>query len=327
MTRLTDACGRQVHYLRISVTDRCNLCCSYCMPPEGIPLLAHADILSYEEIARVARIAVKLGFDKLRLTGGEPLARKGLVGLVSMLGQIEGLSDLSMTTNGTLLASHAMALRQAGLHRVNISLDTLKPGRYRAITRGGALDDTLAGIEAAHAAGLEPVKINMVVLSDMNADEVVDFAARSLTHGWHVRLIERMAIGIPPPEGAAGMDVAEMRARIEAVYGALEPADLHGSGPAQYWRIAGAPGTIGLIAADNWHLCGSCNRLRLSADGRVLPCLFSSLEYDLRTPLRRGADDNAIAELLSQIVAAKPAGRRRSATPGPAGRAMSRTGG
>jgi len=184
-----DSCNRPISYLRISVTDRCNLRCVYCMPKEGVPLCAHDKILSYEEIETIVRAAAELGINKVRLTGGEPLARLGLADLVRMLARIPGIDDLSMTTNGTLLARHADALARAGMRRVNISLDTLQPARFRQITRRGKLADALAGIEAAHRAGLEPVKINTVVIRGLNDDEIVDLARKTVDDGWHLRFI------------------------------------------------------------------------------------------------------------------------------------------
>ncbi len=328
VTLQCDSLHRPISYLRVSVTDRCNLRCVYCMPEEGIPLQSHEDILRYEEIARLVRVAVGLGITKVRLTGGEPLARAGLVGLVRMLAGIPGLEDLAMTTNGTLLAGQAVALAEAGLKRVNISLDTMRPDRLRTITRRGRLEDVLAGINAAQQAGLTPTKINMVVVRELNDDEVVDFARRTLTDGWHVRFIEVMPLG-QGMCGAAGeyVPTGETRAMIEEALGPLQPAALMGNGPARYWRLARAEGTIGFISPLSEHFCALCNRLRLTADGRLLPCLLSDGEIDLRRPLRQGADDEALRELFLQAIAAKPEGQRLGERVIPRGRLMSRTGG
>ena len=336
MTRY-DAHHRAISYLRISVTDRCNLRCVYCMPPEGVPSCAHEEILRYEEIETVVRAAAELEFHKVRLTGGEPLVRKGIVDLVRMLAAVPGIDDLSMTTNGILLRRYADELARAGLKRVNVSLDTLRPERFRQITRGGELADTLAGIQAARRAGLTPVKINAVIIRGLNADEVVDLAYKTVSDGWHVRFIEWMPLGGPAmgeiqwAEGLVTTD--EIRAQIEAALGPLEPASVEaGAGPARYYRLAeaGGPlaaGTIGLISALSDHFCGTCNRLRLTADGKLRPCLFSDDEIDLRTPLRAGAGVNEIKDLLAAGIAAKPK-RHHLAECEPAhGRAMSQIGG
>ncbi|MBC7234753.1 MAG: GTP 3',8-cyclase MoaA [Chloroflexi bacterium] len=325
--------NRTIDYLRISVTDRCNLRCVYCMPEKGVPAFSHDEVLRYEEIERVAHIAVGLGIVHLRLTGGEPLVRKGIVDLVAMLARIPGLESLAMTTNGTLLAPMAHSLRQAGLQRVNISLDTLRPERFRAITRRGELADALAGIEAAHAAGLEPVKINVVPIRGLNDDEVVDFARLTLDQGWHVRFIEWMPLGESAYSAREGLvSGPELRRRIEETFGPLAPAEVEGNGPARVWRIAGASGTIGLISALSEHFCHTCNRLRLTSTGALLPCLFSNLEFDLRTPLRAGADDATLRRVFREAIAHKPACHRLNETDGrataaAASREMSRIGG
>ena len=311
MTHL-DRYHRPISYLRVSVTDRCNLRCVYCMPPEGIPQCTHDEILRFEEIEAVVRAATGLGIHRVRLTGGEPLARKGLVDLVRMLAPIPGLDDLSMTTNGTLLARYAQDLKRAGLHRVNVSLDTLRPERFAQITRRGRLEDALAGIQAAYEAGLEPVKINTVLMRGLNEDEAVDLARKTLTDGWHVRFIEWMPVGAPA-SGKARVTTAETRAQIEGALGALEPAKLPvGGGPARYYRLptkrGPASGTIGFISPLTEHFCGACNRLRLTADGQLRPCLLSDHEIDLRTPLRSGAGPGEIVKILEQAIAAKPSG-------------------
>ncbi|MBN1935437.1 MAG: GTP 3',8-cyclase MoaA, partial [Anaerolineae bacterium] len=302
-----------INYLRISVTDRCNLRCVYCMPEEGVSVCAHDDILRYEEIETVVRAAARLGIHKVRLTGGEPLVRLGLTDLVRMLAQVPGIDDLSMTTNGILLSRHADGLAQAGLNRVNISLDTLKSERFAQITRRGRLEDVLAGIDAAHRAGLEPVKINAVIMRGVNDDEVIDLARKTVSDGWHVRFIEWMPIAAPvePVETrwqSQMVTAAEMRATIEAALGLLEPAQTeNGAGPAKYYRLTGAAGTVGFITPISEHFCAHCNRLRLTADGQLRPCLLSDFEIDLRTSLRQGADVDEIEALLRQGIGAKPA--------------------
>ena len=313
MTKLSDSFQRPVNYLRISVTDRCNLRCVYCMPPEGIPLMAHNEILTYEEIRTVAEAAAELGIIKVRLTGGEPLVRSGLTTLVSMLSQIQGIDDISLTTNAVLLERHAEELKQTGLIRVNVSLDSLRADRFSRITRVGNLHDVMKGIEAAKRAGLAPIKTNTVVIRGVNDDEVVDFARLTIEGDWHVRYIEYM----PFSNGRANGDdqlvpVTEIKQRIE-VLGKLEPAYGSGGGPAKYFRFSGARGTIGFISPVSEHFCRACNRLRLTADGKLRPCLFSDNEIDLREPLRHGANVEDIKRLILEAAACKPAGHRLEA--------------
>jgi cyclic pyranopterin phosphate synthase len=313
MTKLSDSYHRPLNYLRVSVTDRCNLRCVYCMPPEGIPLAAHGDILSYEEIASVTRAAVEMGIVKVRLTGGEPLVRADLAGLVAMLSAIEGIDDISMTTNAELLEQHAGDLKAAGLRRVNVSLDSLRRRRFRSITRVGNLGRVLRGIEASRRAGLGPVKTNTVVIRGTNDDEIIDFARLTLDGDWHVRFIEYMpfANGARQPDDLL-VTVAEMRERIEAL-GPLEPTFASGGGPAKYFRLPGARGTIGFISPVSEHFCQACNRLRLTADGRLRPCLFSDSEVDLRGPLRQGASTDDIKRLIQEAASCKPEGHRLKA--------------
>ena len=302
-----DGHRRAISYLRISITDRCNLRCLYCMPEEGIEPLEHSDILHYEEIARVTRVAASLGISKVRVTGGEPLVRRGVAQLVAMLAGIEGIDDLSITTNATRLAPMAAELASAGLQRVNISLDTLRPDRFRTITRRGELADAMAGIAAAQAAGLRPVKINTVVIRGVNSDEALDFARRTLVEDWHVRFIELMPLGENSlcfqPEY---VPADEIRREIEEEFGSLEAAKVRGNGPAMNWRVPGAVGTLGFISAISHHFCAGCNRLRLAADGKLVPCLFSDLEFDLRGPLRSGADDAELRRIFERAIELKP---------------------
>lgn len=324
-----DDFGRAIHYLRVSVTDRCNLRCVYCMPAEGIEKQSHTGILRYEELEQILRIAAELGINKVRLTGGEPLVRLGLVDFVRRVAAIPGIDDFSLTTNGTLLARHASALAEAGLQRVNISLDTLRPDRFAQITRLGRLEDVWAGMEAAQAAGLRPIKLNMVVVRGLNDDEVSDFARRTLSDGWHVRFIELMPIGANVEWASSRVvPVAEIAARIEAEVGSLQP--VHGptgNGPARYYQLPGAAGTIGFIAALSDHFCSSCNRLRLTADGRLRPCLMSEEEIDLRGPLRAGASNQELKELLTQAIQRKPQRHHLDRTLGPQDRTMAQIGG
>jgi cyclic pyranopterin phosphate synthase len=269
--------------------------------------MAHDDILRYEEIALVARAAAELGITKIRLTGGEPLVRAGLTDLVAMLAKIKGIDDISMTTNGVLLERYAVALKEAGLQRVNVSLDSLRTKMFRKITRVGKLDDVLRGIEAAKKAGLNPVKVNMVVIRGTNDEEIPYFALLSISDSWHVRFIEFM----PFVEQGRKRDrllvpVSEIMKRLEAL-GKLEPSLPNGVGPAKYYRFPGVKGTIGFISPVTDCFCEGCNRLRLTADGKLRPCLFSDEEIDLRRPLRQGATVEDIKRLIQQAVSAKPA--------------------
>ena len=327
-----DAYNRPISYLRISVTDRCNLRCIYCMPLEGVPWHSHEEILRYAEIEIIVRTAAELGINKIRLTGGEPLVRRGIVDLVRALARIPGIDDLAMTTNGTLLARYAEDLAGAGLRRVNVSLDTLRPERFHSITRLGRLEDVLNGMEAAQQAGLEPVKINTVVMRRMNDDEVVDFARQTMESGWNVRFIEPMPVGNGVlAEGEWWKRVVtgkEIRWQIEAALGPLEPAKMRaGNGPARYYRLPGADGTLGFITPISEHFCHRCNRLRLTADGQLRPCLLSDYEIDLRTPLRQGADVAHIKELLLQGIASKPQQHHLDEQERPENRGMSEIGG
>jgi len=268
------------------------------MPPEGVPQMSHSEILSYEEIRTVVRAAAELGICKIRLTGGEPLVRAELPKLVRMLSQIEGIEELSLTTNGTFLKKYALEFKQAGLSRVNVSLDTLKPDKFRYITCLGELKAVLEGIEAAKEAGFAPVKINTVVMRGINDDEILDFARMTYEDGWHVRFIELM-----PFKGVAEfVPSIELRQHI-SLLGKLEPcASITGNGPATYYRLAGAKGTIGFISPlTEPSFCSRCNRMRLTPDGKLRPCLLGEDEIDLKTPLRNNA---SMEELKSQILKA-----------------------
>lgn len=309
---LCDQYGRVIDYLRISVTDRCNLRCRYCMPAAGVPLLPCNDILHWEEILTIVRCAVRLGIKRVRLTGGEPLVRKGLLEFVRLLAATPGLEDISLTTNGTLLAEQAAALRAAGVRRVNISLDTLRPKRFTAVTRRPGWPAVWRGLTAALAAGLTPVKLNVVVLRGFNDDELVDFAR--LTYRWpvHVRFIEYMPLGAPDMAGTDPfMPWREMRRQVETV-GTLTPADGADGGPARLFRLPDAPGLVGFITPMSEHFCGHCNRLRLTADGKLRPCLLSDREIDIKSAIRSG-DAAAVMACLRQAVLAKPAGHHLTA--------------
>ena len=307
MTGLSDSFQRPINYLRISVTDRCNLRCIYCLPPEGVDLVSHREILSYEEVYTIAQAAAELGINKIRITGGEPLVRSGLPKLIQMLAQIEAIDDISLTTNGVLLGDYAAELKQAGLRRVNVSLDTLKSDRFERITRGGSdLGQVLEGIEAAGAVGLDPVKLNMVVMSGINDDELLDFAAKTVTEGWHVRFIELMPVVGEGSTAPRFVSASEMRQRLELL-GELESClPSIGNGPAKYFRLPHARGTIGFITPISEHFCFDCNRMRLTADGKLRPCLLTDYEIDLKQPLRRGISRAGLKKLFKQAVASKP---------------------
>jgi GTP 3',8-cyclase len=324
-----DDFGRAINYLRVSVTDRCNLRCVYCMPEEGVDQRSHANILRYEEMERIIRAAAELGICKVRLTGGEPLARLGIADFVRLVSAIPGIDDLSMTTNGTLLARHAQALADAGLQRVNISLDSLRPERFARITRRGHIEDVFAGVTAAQAAGLDPIKFNVVVIRGMNDDEVVDFARKTLTDGWHVRFIELMPIGANLAWASDGVvAVGEMQDHIEQALGPLLPVHgPRGNGPARYHHLLGAEGTIGFIGAKSDHFCAGCNRLRLTADGKLRPCLLSDYEIDLGGPLRAGASFVELKEILSRAIRSKPEGHHLDELLSPHDRTMAQIGG
>jgi cyclic pyranopterin phosphate synthase len=325
---MRDSHERTIHYLRVSVTDRCNFRCAYCMPRGGLKWLPHADILAYEELLRLIAVFSREGIRNVRLTGGEPLVRKGFVEFVAAVKSLGTIEDLSMTTNGSLLPQFAPALKAAGLDRVNISLDTVDPARFAEVTYCGRVGDTLRGVESALAAGLTPLKINVVLTDELSAADLAFFIAQVRRHPIAVRFIERMPLGA---NGAGtGPDAAAVRRLIEeAGQGKLEPATIKGNGPARYWRLPGSPGTFGFITPISEHFCDACNRLRLTADGRLRPCLLSDREIDVRTPLRAGASDAELAALFAAAVRAKPAGHslcRTSGYPG-FGRRMSQIGG
>ncbi|MGD2064826.1 MAG: GTP 3',8-cyclase MoaA [Dehalococcoidia bacterium] len=300
---MIDSFGRSINYLRISVTDRCNLRCIYCMPPEGVPQMSHGEVLSYEEIRTIVRAAAQLGVNKVRLTGGEPLVRAELPKLVGMLSQIEGIEELSLTTNGTILEKHALDLKQAGLSRVNISLDTLKVDKFRYITHFGELKNVLEGIDAAKEVGFHPVKINTVVMRGVNDDEILDFAKMTYEDRWHVRFIEPM----PFKDVAAFVPCTELQQHI-SLLGKLEPClPIPGNGPAIYYRLAGAKGTIGFISPlTESCFCSQCNRMRLTPDGKLRPCLLGENEIDLKTPLRNNAPMEELRNLILRASASKP---------------------
>ncbi len=302
---MQDSFGRRIEYLRISVTDKCNLRCVYCMPEEGLPWLRRDEILSYEEIRDVVETMAGLGLRRVRLTGGEPLVRKDLPVLAGMLSGIDGIEDLSLSTNAVLLAGQADALRDAGVGRVNVSLDSLRPERADAIARRpGTLEKVLAGLEAAERVGFSPIKLNVVLILGRNDDEIADFAALTRERPWHVRFIELMPTGSNLELSADSFVSCEEALRRVRRLGELEPAEgPTGNGPATYFRFPGAPGTVGVITPMSHNFCDRCNRMRLTADGQLRPCLFGDLQTDLREPLRRGDD---LVPLIAETLRVKP---------------------
>ncbi len=304
---LVDQFRRPITYLRISVTDRCNLRCTYCMPEAGLPWIASRDILSFDEIERVVRAAALTGVRSIRLTGGEPLARPDLPRLVARLSAVAGIDDLSLSTNGLRLAELAAPLAAAGLRRVNVSLDTLRADRFVAIARRPGLERVLSGIEAALDAGLRPVKINCVVMRGRNDDELADFAKFASTRAVYVRFIEVMPVvenAVVQAEQYVSSD--EILARLRADE-ALVPVDgPQGNGPARYFAAPGSRGAVGVISPLSHEYCDRCNRVRLTADGRLRLCLFGDYDIDLRTPLRAGATTDELAELFRGGMLIKP---------------------
>ncbi len=300
-----DGFGRRIEYLRVSVTDKCNLRCVYCMPVEGLPWLRRDELLSYEEITAVVRVMAGMGLGRVRITGGEPLVRRDLPTLARLLARIPGIDDVALSTNAVLLAPVAAELRAAGVRRVNISLDSLRPERVDAIARRpGSHARIMEGLAAAERTGFSPIKINTVVMRGHNDDELEDFARVTLERPWHVRFIEVMPVGANLDLSAdAYVSSFEILERIRTI-GALEPDDgPAGNGPARYYRFPGAPGTVGVITPMSHNYCDRCNRMRLTADGQLRPCLFGTIETDLRTPLRAG---EALRPLIEETLRIKP---------------------
>ena len=307
-----DGFGRTIDYLRVSVIDHCNLRCVYCMPLSGLKFARSDDLLSPAEIERVVRSAVSVGFRKVRLTGGEPTLRPDLLDIVERLGRVDGLRDIAMTTNGILLPRLAESLVRAGLRRVNIHIDTLHPGRLQRVMRFGTVDEIWAGIQAAEAAGLRPIKINVVVTRGYNDDDVVDLAHLTLEHDWHVRFIELMPLGGGECARLAVSNYVsnkDTRRRIEAALGAMTLLpDQHPADESLNYHLPAARGVVGLISPVSQPYCGNCNRMRLTADGKFHLCLLNDDELDLRAALRNGGGDGIIEGLLLRAVAAKPTG-------------------
>ncbi len=309
-----DGFGRVINYLRVSLIDHCNLRCVYCMPLSGLQFARSDALLSPAEIERVVRCAIEVGFRKVRLTGGEPTLRPDLLEIVTRLGRLQGLDDLAMTTNGLLLPRLAEPLAAAGLRRVNVHLDTLHPGRLQRIMRFATVEEIWAGLEAATAAGLGPIKINTVVTRGYNDEDVVDLARLTLTHDWHVRFIELMPLGAGECARvamSAYVSNVDTRRRVEAELGAMTPLpDQNPADESQNFRLAEAKGIVGLISPVSQPYCGNCNRMRLTADGRFHLCLLRDDEIDLRTSMRDGCADAVVRELLLRAVGNKPTGHQ-----------------
>ncbi|MFN3310043.1 MAG: GTP 3',8-cyclase MoaA [Anaerolineales bacterium] len=323
-----DRFGRRLHYLRISLTDHCNLRCVYCMPEE-MAFRPNHELMQDEEVLLLAKLFVHLGFDKIRLTGGEPTVRMNVVELVREIAAIEGLKTLTMTTNGILLPKLARKLKEAGLHRVNISLDTLQANKFQSLTRWGKLEDVWAGIRAAEEAGLTPVKINAVVVRNYNEEDVVEIARLTLDHPWQVRFIEMMPLGGATEfqqQQLVTMD--EVFGMVEAAFGTLET--LHNGdldGEARVYRIPGAQGEVGFIASVTKPFCALCTRARLTADGKLRLCLLREGEVDLLTPLRHGASEEELRKMILDGLWEKPWGHGLAQNEIALNRVMSEIGG
>jgi GTP 3',8-cyclase len=323
-----DRFGRSIHYLRISLTDHCNLRCVYCMP-EDMTFRPNAQMMQDDEILLLVKLAASLGFDKIRLTGGEPTVRAHVVDIVRGIAATPGIRSLSMTTNGVLLGKLAGPLAQAGLQRVNVSLDTLNAERFKRLTRWGSIDQVWDGILAAESAGLNPVKINSVVVRGMNENDVVDLARLTLEHAWQVRFIEMMPFG-----GATQLQIgqvvkaAEMMEHIQAALGPLQLVnDGELDGEARIYRLAGAAGEVGFISSVTAPFCAACSRARLTADGKLRLCLLRDNEVDLLTPLRAGASLDTLRQLVLDGIWAKPWGHGLAEGEFATNRVMSEIGG
>ena len=306
---MRDKFDREINYLRVSITDRCNLHCNYCRPKEGISLIGHDDILRYEEISRIVSIAVKMGLIKVRVTGGEPLVRRGCIDFLGVLRNIEGLKDISLTTNGILLEEFAERIFNTGIHRLNISLDSLNHAKYTYITDGGNLDNVLRGIARAEEVGFFPIKINTVAIKNFNDDEVLAFAQLAKDKPFQVRFIELMPIGHSKLDyGDDFLPMEQIMEKIRSRY-ELEPLNdkkNKSDGPAKIYKIKGGRGEIGFINPVSNHFCSTCNRLRLTADGKLRVCLMKEEEVDLKKPLRDNCSDMDLEKLIHQAILLKP---------------------
>lgn len=305
-SKLIDRCNRKLNYLRISITDRCNLKCIYCVPYDFIPKLPHKEILSYEEILHIVRISVRLGISKVRITGGEPLVRKGVYDFLEQLTKMQGLLDISLTTNGVLLKDNINKIKSAGIKRINISLDTLNRKKFRQIAGYDFFNQIWEGIELAQKMGFDPIKINVVPLKGVNYDELLDIAALSIAYPFHIRFIEYMPMGTNQMEIDRHLLFPEIKKQINQL-GKMIPVEKGmNDGPAERFKFESARGEIGFIRPISRHFCNTCNRLRLTASGQLRPCLMSDVQVDLKTPLRKGCSDDELAEVFLKAVRLKP---------------------
>jgi GTP 3',8-cyclase len=300
-----DAFARRIDYLRLSITDRCNLRCTYCMPEDGFPKLSHSDVLSYEEILRLAGIVTGMGISKIRITGGEPLVRKDVVALCESIAGLSGLNSLSITTNGVLLSNFAEDLYRVGVKRINISLDTLKPERFLAITRKDSFKEVWRGIMTAKEVGFSPIKLNVVMIQGVNDDEIEDLGRLTFLYPFHIRFIEFMPF-LPDEYQKKFISAEEILFRLSRVAPLIPAQSRNSNGPARHYRFPDALGKIGIISPVSNHFCPSCNRLRLTADGKLRTCLFTSQETDLKAFLRNGASDEEISAEICSAIAQKP---------------------
>ena len=304
---IKDNNNRTINYLRLSLTDRCNLRCMYCMPDEGIDFIPHKEILSYEEMLHLVELAVQTGIRKVRLTGGEPLVRKGCLDFIDRLGRIEELDEITLTTNGVLLKEYAEGLKNCGICRINVSMDTLRRDRFRRITGRDFFDRVWDGIRETERLGFNPIKINIVAMKGINDDEIHDFARLTLEKPYHIRFIEFMPVGEKNGwSNGKFISIDEIKDRISSL-GKLSPILHNGmDGPAQRYMLQGAKGELGFIGALSNHFCEKCNRLRLTAEGHLRGCLFSDKETDLKTPLRNGHNDGDLLDLIRLTIKNKP---------------------
>ena len=294
---MKDNINREINYLRISITDRCNLRCKYCMPTEGIEKKYHDEILSFEEIVEVVKVAVSLGITKIRITGGEPLVRKGVVGLISNISAVDGVEEIAMTTNGVLLKDHAKELKDAGLDRVNISLDSLNKEKYKEITQGGRIEDVIAGIDAAQEVGLEPIKVNVVIMKDFNVDEIMDFSKLTIKRNIEIRFIELMPFGTI---GENNRDNYISNEDVKKKFSSLERLESTDS-VAEYYKLPDSLGKIGFINPISNSFCSKCNKIRLTSDGKLKTCLHSNDEIDIKDALLKKDCDQLKGIILNAI--------------------------
>jgi len=308
MDLMVDGFNRRITYIRVSITDRCNLRCTYCMPAEFSEWKEQDTILTYDEILRILSVAARRGLKKVRITGGEPLVRSGVVEFVERVAAISGIEDIAMTTNGVNLKNMAGKLFKAGLRHLNISLDSLESERFAKMTRGNVFARVWEGIEEAERVGFDPIKLNIVLQKGVNDDEVIDFVKLTINKTHHVRFIEYMPCSSFSDWTGKYLPVNEIIEKINSELGKLKPIlKAQADGPSKNYRLEGAKGVVGFITAisDN-HFCEQCNRIRLTADGKVRPCLFNDLEIDFRDPLRRGCSDDEVSALLDQVLGIKP---------------------